>query len=157
MLGKSVSWDGHIHDERYYTETEVNNLLVTKANSNHSHSDYATTTTVNTLATRVSNLEGSVDMAKLVYAKYIYASNYAAGTVTYKASFVRVKIARYSSASAGSNTADSCGTAYIDIPLGGSGCINIDDNCAIFTYSTDGTVTLAEAKKFGVTYEFYNY
>lgn len=29
---------GHTHDDRYYTESEVNNLLNGKANSNHSHS-----------------------------------------------------------------------------------------------------------------------
>lgn len=67
MLGKSVSFDGHAHsdyaaashthDDRYYTETEVNNFLNNKANSNHTHSGYATTSTVNTLATKVSSLE----------------------------------------------------------------------------------------------------
>jgi hypothetical protein len=31
----------HTHDDRYYTETEVNNLLAGKANSSHSHSEYA--------------------------------------------------------------------------------------------------------------------
>ena len=33
--GKAES--DHIHDERYYTETEVNNLLAGKANSSHTH------------------------------------------------------------------------------------------------------------------------
>lgn len=28
---------GHTHDDRYYTETEVNNLLATKASSSHTH------------------------------------------------------------------------------------------------------------------------
>ena len=30
----------HTHDDRYYTETEVNNLLNGKANSSHSHGAY---------------------------------------------------------------------------------------------------------------------
>lgn len=36
--GTSVSYNGHTHDERYYTESEVNSLLAGKANSSHSHS-----------------------------------------------------------------------------------------------------------------------
>ena len=35
---KSISFDGHTHDDRYFTETEVNNLLSGKAASSHSHS-----------------------------------------------------------------------------------------------------------------------
>ena len=32
-----VSMDGHTHDDRYYTETETNNLLAGKANASHTH------------------------------------------------------------------------------------------------------------------------
>lgn len=35
---KSISFDGHTHDDRYYTESEVNNLLSGKAASSHNHS-----------------------------------------------------------------------------------------------------------------------
>ena len=35
---KSISFDGHSHDDRYYTESEVNNLLSGKAASSHNHS-----------------------------------------------------------------------------------------------------------------------
>ena len=38
MNQKSISFDGHTHDNRYYTETEVNNLLSGKAPSSHNHS-----------------------------------------------------------------------------------------------------------------------
>lgn len=34
---EGYSKTGHIHDERYYTEAEVNTLLAAKANTNHSH------------------------------------------------------------------------------------------------------------------------
>ena len=33
----TYSKNGHIHDDRYYTEAEVNNLLAGKANSSHTH------------------------------------------------------------------------------------------------------------------------
>lgn len=33
----SKASSSHLHDDRYYTETEVNNLLATKANSSHTH------------------------------------------------------------------------------------------------------------------------
>lgn len=36
--GTAVSYSGHTHDGRYYTESEVNSLLAGKANSSHSHS-----------------------------------------------------------------------------------------------------------------------
>ena len=38
LSGKAAS--SHTHDDRYYTETEVNTLLNQKAASNHSHSNY---------------------------------------------------------------------------------------------------------------------
>ena len=42
LSGKANS--SHTHDDRYYTETEVNNLLVKKSDTTHTHSDYATKT-----------------------------------------------------------------------------------------------------------------
>lgn len=65
----------HTHDDRYYTEAEVNSFLNNKANTNHTHSGYATTAALNGLTTRVSNLEGSVDMSKLV-ASGFFTSRY---------------------------------------------------------------------------------
>ena len=38
MNQKSISFDGHTHDNRYFTESEVNNLLSGKATSSHNHS-----------------------------------------------------------------------------------------------------------------------
>ena len=37
-LGAKAS-AGHTHDERYYTESEVNNLLDNKSNANHNHNN----------------------------------------------------------------------------------------------------------------------
>lgn len=46
----------HIHDSRYYTETEVNNLLAGKSNSDHTHdSRYYTETEVNNLLAGKAN------------------------------------------------------------------------------------------------------
>ena len=60
MLGKSVSFDGHTHseyalsahthDDRYYTESEINNKLLSKAN----------TSELNSLKTSVSNGKSAV-------------------------------------------------------------------------------------------------
>lgn len=35
--GSALSHDGHTHDNRYYTETEVNNLLSGKSDTSHTH------------------------------------------------------------------------------------------------------------------------
>ncbi len=45
---------GHTHDDRYYTEAEVNSLL-------------------SSIKNRLTKLEGSVDMAKLVYSASVFA------------------------------------------------------------------------------------
>ena len=37
LRGKALSVEGHIHDDRYYTESEIVNLLAGKANSYHTH------------------------------------------------------------------------------------------------------------------------
>lgn len=47
---KKISLDGHHHDSRYYTESEVNNLLNNKSNTDHHHDDrYYTEWEVNNL------------------------------------------------------------------------------------------------------------
>ena len=38
LRGKALSVEGHTHDDRYYTESEVNSLLSGKAPSSHNHS-----------------------------------------------------------------------------------------------------------------------
>ena len=117
----------------------------------------ATISSLNALTTRVSNLEGSVDMAKLVYSKCVNLESVDARKVTYKASFVRIKMTMYYSQTAGSRAvAGSCGTAYVDIPLGGSGCINIDGIAYEFSYSADGIVSNPKIQ-YSATLEFYNY
>jgi hypothetical protein len=35
--GTQVSYEGHIHDDRYYTETEMNTLLAGKSDTSHTH------------------------------------------------------------------------------------------------------------------------
>ena len=37
QINTTYSKNGHTHDDRYYTEAEVNNLLAGKANSSHTH------------------------------------------------------------------------------------------------------------------------
>lgn len=76
----------HNHDGRYYTEAEVNNLL-------------------SSIRTRLNNLEGSVDMAKLVYSANVSVGIQGAVGATYaNADFVVVKPVggtTYSSSSTG--------------------------------------------------------
>lgn len=49
VSGKPSSFtpSGHTHDDRYYTETEVNNLLAGKSNTNHTHSYISTSASCN--------------------------------------------------------------------------------------------------------------
>ena len=45
----------HTHDDRYFTETEINNMLNSKANTNHTHDDrYYTESETNNLLNRKS-------------------------------------------------------------------------------------------------------
>lgn len=37
LRGKALSVEGHVHDDRYFTEAEMNNLLSGKAPSSHNH------------------------------------------------------------------------------------------------------------------------
>ena len=52
LRGKALSVEGHIHDDRYYTEAEVNNLLSGKSPTSHTHDDryYTESEIVNLLA-----------------------------------------------------------------------------------------------------------
>ena len=47
QINTTYSKVGHTHDDRYYTETEVNNLLKGKANSSHTHSYIPTSASCN--------------------------------------------------------------------------------------------------------------
>lgn len=49
VSGKPSSFtpSGHTHDDRYYTETEVNNLLAGKSNTDHTHSYISTSASCN--------------------------------------------------------------------------------------------------------------
>ena len=47
QINTTYSKNGHTHDDRYYTETEVNNLLNGKANSSHTHSYIPTSASCN--------------------------------------------------------------------------------------------------------------
>lgn len=86
-----TAWNGkaagsHNHDSRYYTEAEINNLL-------------------SSIKTRLTKLEGSVDMAKLVYSANVSVGIQGDVGATYaNADFVIVKPvggATYSSSSTG--------------------------------------------------------
>lgn len=49
-LLKNKSDSGHTHDGRYYTETEVNNLLKNKSDAGHAHNDlYHTKSEINAM------------------------------------------------------------------------------------------------------------
>lgn len=132
----------HNHDDRYYTEAEVNNLLTSIKN-------------------RLTKLEGSVDMAKLVYSAYGNAASPVSGgpfTVTYNASFVRVRVV-YGYAGS-SNGAGFLGMAYVDVPKGGTGYIQgVRVGCPI-DYDSKGVLSIsadAGGTSENVHVEFYNY
>lgn len=56
LIGGTPSLTGHNHDDRYYTETEVNTKLKTKSNTGHTHDDrYYTEAEVNTKLATKSN------------------------------------------------------------------------------------------------------
>lgn len=44
----------HTHDDRYYTETEIDNLLKNKSDTSHTHSDYASKTDLDNKVDKVS-------------------------------------------------------------------------------------------------------
>ena len=99
LLGKIISQAGHTHTRSEITnfpsslpasdvyswakqpnKPSYNYSEVGAAAANHSHSQYASVSTVNSLTNRVTTLEGCVDMAKLVHTEYV--SDYCRGTLT---------------------------------------------------------------------------
>ena len=50
-LSGNYSPIGHIHDDRYYTEAEMDALLALKSDTTHTHSEYVTVTGLNTVLT----------------------------------------------------------------------------------------------------------
>ena len=75
LIGGTPSLVGHTHDDRYYTETEVNTKLATKSNTGHTHTkseitDLATWATADTKPSyNFSEIGGSVDVTKQLSGK----------------------------------------------------------------------------------------
>lgn len=75
LIGGTPSLEGHTHDDRYYTETEVNTKLATKSNTGHTHTkseitDLATWATADTKPSyNFSEIGGSVDVTKQLSGK----------------------------------------------------------------------------------------
>ena len=147
----------HNHDDRYYTEAEVNNLLTSIKN-------------------RLTKLEGSVDMAKLVYSASVFAQwgePCTAATCT-TADYVVVK-------PVGAISETSTGTSITGMAMVGAtnleykimkGCTGI---CTVYyrlrsgrsdifslgyweiTYNSNGTVTFTANQDYQVSFhlEFY--
>ena len=56
---------GHTHDDRYYTESEVNNLLANKSNTNHTHSYIVTHGDNRNIASKPSDYNNRITFAGL--------------------------------------------------------------------------------------------
>ena len=146
---------GHTHDDRYYTEAEVNNLL-------------------SAIKTRLTKLEGSVDMAKLVYT--LSCNGISGSTVTYaNADFIVVKpvglVSSTTSNSAAGNVAATSQVAPSDgykIMKGCSGQATVGTrvqngyNSSYFNFSnttvnygSDGAVTFSDVDNAYCNIEFY--
>lgn len=75
LIGGTPSLEGHTHDDRYYTETEVNTKLATKSNTGHTHTkseitDLATWATADTKPSyNFSEISGSVDVTRQLSGK----------------------------------------------------------------------------------------
>ena len=75
LIGGTPSLEGHTHDDRYYTETEVNTKLATKSNTGHTHTkseitDLATWARADTKPSyNFSEIGGSVDVTKQLSGK----------------------------------------------------------------------------------------
>lgn len=75
LIGGTPSLEGHTHDDRYYTETEVNTKLATKSNTGHTHTkseitDLATWATADTKPLyNFREIGGSVDVTKQLSGK----------------------------------------------------------------------------------------
>ena len=75
LIGGTPSLEGHTHDDRYYTETEVNTKLDTKSNTGHTHTkseitDLATWARADTKPSyNFSEISGSVDVTRQLSGK----------------------------------------------------------------------------------------
>ena len=75
LIGGTPSLEGHTHDDRYYTETEVNTKLKTKSNTGHTHTkseiiDLATWARADTKPSyNFSEIDGSVDVTRQLSGK----------------------------------------------------------------------------------------
>lgn len=75
LIGGTPSLKGHTHDDRYYTETEVNTKLATKSNTGHTHTkseitDLATWARADTKPSyNFSEIDGSVDVTRQLSGK----------------------------------------------------------------------------------------
>ena len=75
LIGGTPSLEGHTHDDRYYTETEVNTKLATKSNTGHTHTkseitDLATWARADTKPSyNFSEIDGSVDVTRQLSGK----------------------------------------------------------------------------------------
>ena len=75
LIGGTPSLEGHTHDDRYYTETEVNTKLKTKSNTGHTHTkseitDLATWARADTKPSyNFSEISGSVDVTRQLSGK----------------------------------------------------------------------------------------
>ena len=63
--GVRVSVNGHNHDDRYYTESEVNNLLANKSNTSHTHSYIVTHGDNRNIASKPSDYNNRITFAGL--------------------------------------------------------------------------------------------
>lgn len=75
LIGGTPSLEGHTHDDRYYTEAEVNTKLATKSNTGHTHTkseitDLATWARADTKPSyNFSEIGGSVDVTRQLSGK----------------------------------------------------------------------------------------
>lgn len=94
----SVDWDNinnkpssftpstHTHDDRYYTETEINTKLNSKSNTDHTHSNYASTITITgtgNAVTSISQSGNTITVTKgATYNNYTHPTNHPASIIT---------------------------------------------------------------------------
>lgn len=72
---------GHVHDDRYYTETEVNSLLGGKSDTSHIHDDrYYTETEVNNLLNNKQDASTAINTSNIGSQSVNYANS--AGSAT---------------------------------------------------------------------------
>lgn len=66
LRGKALSVEGHTHDDRYFTEAEINNLLSGKSPTNHNHDNrYYTEAEVNGLLSGKANSSHTHDASNI--------------------------------------------------------------------------------------------